>query len=213
VADPASPVHGAAAADVTVVDGWVTLRADPARRDPAAAIIARAGGQPIEAQASTKPGTEKQQYAFHSFGAVFAEVHVDADLGTLRVARIVGVYDVGQVLNAKTARSQLMGGLVWGVSTALHEEGQLDTATGRFVNGNFAEYHVPVNADIGDLDVQFVGPPDLHFNPLGVRGIGEIGITGVPAAIANAVYHATGVRVRDLPITLDKLMSPPHTMV
>ncbi|MBN3858620.1 xanthine dehydrogenase family protein molybdopterin-binding subunit [Paraburkholderia sp. Ac-20340] len=213
VADPASPVHGAAPADVTVIDAWVTLRADPSRRDPAAAIIARAGGQPIEAQASTKPGAEKQQYAFHSFGAVFAEVHVDADLGTLRVARIVGVYDVGQVLNAKTARSQLMGGMVWGISTVLHEEGLLDTATGRFVNGNFADYHVPVNADIGDLDVQFVGAPDLHFNPLGVRGIGEIGITGVPAAIANAVYHATGVRVRDLPITLDKVMSPPHTMV
>ncbi|MBB3260906.1 xanthine dehydrogenase YagR molybdenum-binding subunit [Paraburkholderia bannensis] len=212
VADPASPVHGAASADVAVVDGWVVLRADATRRDPAAAIIARAGGQPIEAQATAKPGAEKQQFAFHSFGAVFAEVHVDADLGTLRVARIVGAYDVGQVLNAKTARSQLLGGMVWGVSTALHEHGQLDTRTGRFANGNFADYHVPVNADIGDLDVLFVGPPDLRFNALGVRGIGEIGITGVPAAIANAVYHATGVRVRDLPITLDKVMLPAHTM-
>ncbi|HEV3428564.1 MAG TPA: xanthine dehydrogenase family protein molybdopterin-binding subunit [Paraburkholderia sp.] len=207
VADRASPVYGATPADVTVADGWVVLRADTSRRDPAAAIIARAGGQPIEAQASAKPGAEKQQYAFHSFGAVFAEVHVDAELGTLRVARIVGVYDVGQVLNAKTARSQLMGGMVWGISTALQEEGLLDTRTGRFVNGNFAEYHVPVNADIGDLDVLFVGAPDLRFNALGVRGIGEIGITGVPAAIANAVYHATGVRVRDLPITLDKVMT------
>jgi xanthine dehydrogenase YagR molybdenum-binding subunit len=101
----------------------------------------------------------------------------------------------------------LMGGMVWGISTALQEEGLLDTRTGRFVNGNFAEYHVPVNADIGDLDVLFVGAPDLRFNALGVRGIGEIGITGVPAAIANAVYHATGVRVRDLPITLDKVMT------
>ncbi|WP_321846199.1 xanthine dehydrogenase family protein molybdopterin-binding subunit [Paraburkholderia bannensis] len=208
VADPASPVHGAAATDVTVADGWVVLRADTSRRDPAAAIIARAGGQPIEAQATAKPGAEKQQYAFHSFGAVFVEVHVDADLGTLRVARIVGAYDVGQVLNAKTARSQLMGGMVWGVSTALHEQGLLDTRSGRFANANFAEYHVPVNADIGDLDVLFVGQPDLRFNALGVRGIGEIGITGVPAAIANAVYHATGVRVRDLPITLDKVMTP-----
>ncbi|WP_321887974.1 xanthine dehydrogenase family protein molybdopterin-binding subunit [Paraburkholderia bannensis] len=208
VADPASPVHGAAATDVTVVDGWVVLRAETSRRDPAAAIIARAGGQPIEAQATAKPGAEKQQYAFHSFGAVFVEVHVDADLGTLRVARIVGAYDVGQVLNAKTARSQLMGGMVWGVSTALHEQGLLDTRAGRFANANFAEYHVPVNADIGDLDVLFVGQPDLRFNALGVRGIGEIGITGVPAAIANAVYHATGVRVRDLPITLDKVMTP-----
>lgn len=212
IADPASPVHGATPADVTVADGWVVLNGDASRRDPAAAIIARAGGKPIEARASEKPGAERQQYAFHSFGAVFAEVHVDAELGTLRVARIVGVYDVGQVLNEKTARSQLMGGMVWGVGTALHENGLLDTRMGRFVNCNFADYHVPVNADIGDLDVLFVGAPDLRFNPLGVRGICEIGITGVPAAIANAVYHATGVRVRDLPITLDKVMLPRHTL-
>lgn len=212
IADPASPVHGAASNDVTVADGWVVSMRDTSRRDPAAAIIARAGGKPIEAQASEKPGQERQQYAFHSFGAVFAEVHVDAELGTLRVARIVGAYDVGQVLNEKTARSQLMGGMVWGVGTALHENGLLDTRMGRFANGNLADYHVPVNADIGDLDVLFVGPPDLRFNPLGVRGIGEIGITGVPAAIANAVYHATGVRVRDLPITLDKVMLPRHAL-
>ncbi|CAB3796584.1 Aldehyde oxidoreductase molybdenum-binding subunit PaoC [Paraburkholderia caffeinitolerans] len=210
IADPASPVHGAASSEVTVTDGWVVSTGDAARRDPAAAIIARAGGKPIEAQATEKPGAERQQYAFHSFGAVFAEVHVDAELGTVRVARIVGAYDVGQVLNEKTARNQLMGGMVWGVSTALHEDAQLDARTGRFANGNLADYHVPVNADIADLDVLFVGTPDLRFNPLGVRGIGEIGITGVPAAIANAVYHATGVRVRDLPITLDKLMLPRH---
>ncbi|WP_322008245.1 xanthine dehydrogenase family protein molybdopterin-binding subunit [Paraburkholderia tropica] len=210
VADRASPVYGAAPAEVTVSDGWVVLRSDPSRRDPAAAIVARAGGQPIDAQATAKPGDERRQYAFHSFGAVFAEVHVDAELGTVRVTRIVGAYDVGQVLNEKTARSQLMGGMVWGVSTALHEDGRLDTRTGRFANGNFAQYHVPVNADIGALDVLFVGQPDLRFNAVGVRGIGEIGITGVPAAIANAVYHATGVRVRDLPITLDKLMLPQH---
>jgi xanthine dehydrogenase YagR molybdenum-binding subunit len=195
------------------VDGWVVSRTDTSRRDPAAAVLARAGGKPIEAVATTKPGSERQQYAFHSFGAVFAEVHVDADLGTIRVARIVGVYDVGSLLNEKTARSQLMGGMVWGVATALEEEGLLDARFGRVVNANFAEYHVPVNADIGELDVQFVGPPDTRFNPLGVRGIGEIGITGVPAAIANAVYHATGVRVRDLPITLDKVVPRMNTTV
>ena len=205
-ADRGSPVYGLAAEDVTVRDGWVVSRSDTSRRDPAAAVIARAGGQPVEAQVGTKPGAERQHYAFHSFGAVFAEVHVDAELGTIRVARIVGAYDVGRVLNEKTARSQLMGGMVWGVSTALHEEGLLDTRVGRIANSNFAEYHVPVNADIGELDVLFVGEPDLRFNALGVRGIGEIGITGVPAAIANAVYHATGVRVRDLPITLDKVV-------
>jgi len=206
IADHASPLYGSAAQSVTVQDGWVVSTADASRRDPAAAILARAGGKPVEATATTKPGSEREQYAFHSFGAVFAEVHVDADLGTLHVARIVGVYDVGRLLNEKTATSQLMGGMVWGIGTALEEEGQLDPRFGRVLNGNLAEYHVPVNADIGELEVLFVGPPDTHFNPVGVRGIGEIGITGVPAAIANAVYHATGVRVRDLPITLDKVM-------
>jgi xanthine dehydrogenase YagR molybdenum-binding subunit len=205
-ADRGSPVYGLAVEDVTVQDGWVVSRSDTSRRDPAAAVIARAGGQPVEALVAARPGAEKQQYALHSFGAVFAEVHVDPDLGTIRVARIVGAYDVGRVLNEKTARSQLMGGMVWGVGTALQEEGLLDTRIGRIANNNLAEYHVPVNADIGELDVLFVGEPDLRFNPLGVRGIGEIGITGVPAAIANAVYHATGVRVRDLPVTLDKVM-------
>jgi xanthine dehydrogenase YagR molybdenum-binding subunit len=208
IADKGSPLFGAAAEDVTVEDGWVTSRRDSSRRDPAAAIIARAGGQPIEAQSTTKPGEEKARYSFHSFGAVFAEVHVDAELGTIRVARIVGVYSVGRLLNAKTARSQLMGGIVWGVGTALEEGTQLDLRHGRFTNANLAEYHVPVNADIHDIDITFVDENDQHFNPLGIRGIGEIGITGVPAAIANAVYHATGVRVRDLPITLDKVMGP-----
>ncbi|KVG61371.1 xanthine dehydrogenase family protein molybdopterin-binding subunit [Burkholderia pseudomultivorans] len=205
IADAGSPLHGAAPDDVTVDGGWVMLRADPSRRDPAAAVIARAGGRPIDAQATTKPGDEKARYAFHSFGAVFAEVHVDAALGTIRVPRIVGVYSVGSLLNAKTARSQLIGGIVWGLGTALEEGSRLDVRHGRFTNANLAEYHVPVNADIGELDVSFVDERDTHFNPLGIRGIGEIGITGVPAAIANAVYHATGVRVRDLPITLDKL--------
>lgn len=128
------------------------------------------------------------------------------DLGTIRVPRVVGVYDVGRVLNQKTARTQLMGGIVWGVGAALQEETSLDVRYGRFTNANLAEYHVPVNADIGSLDITFLDQPDPYINSLGVRGIGEIGITGVPAAIANAVYHATGVRVRDLPVTLDKVM-------
>ncbi|MFP3566327.1 xanthine dehydrogenase family protein molybdopterin-binding subunit [Paraburkholderia sp. SIMBA_030] len=207
LADTASPVHGIAPDDITVENGWVVSRSQPARRDPAAAIIARAGGKPIEATATAKPGDEEQKYSLHSFGAVFVEVHVDADLGTIRVPRVVAVYDVGRVLNQKTARSQLMGGIVWGVGAALQEETSLDVRYGRFTNANLAEYHVPVNADIGSLDITFLDRPDPHINSLGVRGIGEIGITGVPAAIANAVYHATGVRVRDLPVTLDKVMS------
>lgn len=205
-ADAGSPVHGMSAADVIVVDGWVVARNDPSRRDPAAAVIARAGGHPIEGHATAKRGEEAQRYAFHSFGAVFAEVHVDAALGTIRVPRIVAVYDVGRLLNEKTGKSQLMGGIVWGIGAALEEASELDPRYGRFVNANLAEYHVPVNADIGTIDVSVLDVPDPHINALGARGIGEIGITGVPAAIANAVYHATGVRVRDLPITLDKVL-------
>ncbi|WP_175941080.1 xanthine dehydrogenase family protein molybdopterin-binding subunit [Caballeronia sp. BCC1704] len=206
IADRGSPVAGLSRDDVTVSNGWVVSRSNPDKRDPAAAVIARNGGKPIEAIATTKPGDEKKEYAFHSFGAVFAEVHVDAELGTIRVPRIVGVYDVGNLLNEKTAHSQLMGGIVWGVGSALMEKSDLDPRYGRYTNANLAEYHVPVNADIGQIDIAFVGKPDPFINPLGVRGIGEIGITGVAGAIGNAVYHATGVRVRDLPITLDKVM-------
>ncbi|HEY3596276.1 MAG TPA: xanthine dehydrogenase family protein molybdopterin-binding subunit, partial [Paraburkholderia sp.] len=206
LADNASPLFGTALADVTVDDGWVVSRADPTKRDPAAAVLARAGGQPIEAVVSVKSGDERQRYSFHSFGAVFAEVHVDADLGTIRVARITAVYGVGRLLNQKTAHSQLMGGLVWGIGAALEEETLLDLRYGRFTNANLAEYHVPVNADVNTLDVVVLDEVDPYINSLGVKGIGEIGITGVPAAIANAVYHATGVRVRNLPITLDKVM-------
>lgn len=142
---------------------------------------------------------------------MFAEVHVDADLGVIRVPRIVGVYDVGTLLNAKTAHSQLMGGIVWGVGSALFEKSEMDARYGRYTNANLAEYHVPVNADIGTLDIAFVEAPDPLINSLGARGIGEIGITGVAGALGNAVYHATGVRVRDLPITLDKVLPPTMT--
>ncbi|MEZ2353268.1 xanthine dehydrogenase family protein molybdopterin-binding subunit [Caballeronia sp. RCC_10] len=207
IADRGSPVAGLAQEDVTVSNGWVVSVSAPDKRDPAAAVIARNGGKPIEAIATARPGEEKKQYSFHSFGAVFAEVHVDADLGTIRVPRIVGVYDVGTLINEKTAHSQLMGGIVWGVGSALLEKSDLDVRYGRYTNANLAEYHVPVNADIGLLDISFVGQPDPHINPLGARGIGEIGITGVAGALANAVYHATGVRVRDLPLTLDKVMA------
>jgi xanthine dehydrogenase YagR molybdenum-binding subunit len=153
------------------------------------------------------PGDEAERYAMYAFGAQFAEVRVDADLGQLRVTRLVGVFDVGRVLNAKTARSQLLGGMVGGIGMALHEHTVMDDRLGRFVNANLADYHVPVNADVPAIDVAWIeGAADPYANPLGVKGIGELGITGTAAAIANAVYHATGRRIRDLPITLDRLL-------
>ena len=124
----------------------------------------------------------------------------------VRVSRMVGVFDIGRALNAKLARSQLMGGMVWGIGMALHEQTVMDERLGRVVNNNLAEYHVPVNADVPAIEVAWIEGADPHANPIGVKGIGEIGITGAAAAVANAVYHATGRRVRDLPITLDKLL-------
>jgi xanthine dehydrogenase YagR molybdenum-binding subunit len=137
---------------------------------------------------------------------VFAEVHVDEDLGTVKVTRVVSAIAGGRVLNPKTARSQILGGIVWGIGMALEEESVLDHAFGRFMTHNLADYHVPVNADVHAIDVIFVEERDDIVNPLGAKGLGEIGIVGVAAAIANAVHHATGTRVRDLPITLDTLL-------
>jgi xanthine dehydrogenase YagR molybdenum-binding subunit len=142
----------------------------------------------------------------HSFGAVFAEVRVDPDLGEIRIPRVVAAYGVGRVLNEKTARSQLIGGIIYGISMATHEHTAIDPHTGRYLNADLSEYLVPVNRDIGDVDVLFVDEVDPHVDPIGVKGIGEIGTTGVAAAIANAAFHATGVRVRDLPIRLDTLV-------
>jgi xanthine dehydrogenase YagR molybdenum-binding subunit len=205
VADEASPLHAAAPSNVTVDGGWLAVRDAPARRETIAALAGRAG-RPLEAIAEVKPGSESERYGLHSFGAVFAEVHVDPDLGVIRVPRIVAAYDIGRPLNAKTAKSQVQGGIVWGVSFALLEDARMDPRNGRIVNANLAEYHVPVNADIQTIDVTFVDHPDFAFNPLGIRGIGEIGITGVPAALSNAIHHATGRRLRELPMTLDKLL-------
>jgi xanthine dehydrogenase YagR molybdenum-binding subunit len=190
---------------VVIEDGAIGRRGEQ-RREPAVATLARTGNQSVEAEGAAKPGDEKKQYSMHSFGAVFAEVQVDPELGIIRVPRVVARYDVGRLLNAKTGRSQLLGGIVMGIGMALMEESVLDERYGRIVNANLAEYHVPTNADVGMIDVGVVDDADPYIDALGARGIGEIGITGVAAAIANAVYHATGVRVRDLPITLDKLL-------
>jgi xanthine dehydrogenase YagR molybdenum-binding subunit len=207
VADRASPLFGADPADVHGVDGRLCPRRDEARGEPYGEILRRKKLSQIEARGDAQPGPEKDQYSMHSFGAVFAEVRVDPSLGTVRLNRFAGVYGVGRLLNEKTARSQLLGGVVYGVGMALMEATVPDLRTGRIVNADLAEYHVPVNLDIPDIGVSTVEEHDPYVNPLGVKGIGEIGITGVAAAIANAVYHATGVRVRDLPITLDKLLT------
>ena len=204
VADERSFAYRSDPAQIGIEDGF--LRTPAARGESVAAMLARAGGQPVEVLAGAAPGEEREKFTMQGFGATFAEVRVDAELGTVRVARVTGVYGLGTILNAKLAHSQLMGGIVWGVGMALLEESMRDARDGRIVNGNLAEYHVPVNADIGKIDIAFVPESDPHINALGVKGIGEIGITGVPAAIANAVFNATGKRVRELPITLDKLL-------
>jgi xanthine dehydrogenase YagR molybdenum-binding subunit len=154
-----------------------------------------------------KPTTfaDDGSYAHNTHSAVFAEVKVDEQLDVIRVTRVVSAVAAGRILNPKTASNQITGGIVWGIGMALHEETLVDHTFGRIMNANIAEYHVPVNADVHDIKVIFVDEPDDIVNPLGIKGLGEIGIVGVAAAIANAVYHATGKRVRDLPITLDKL--------
>jgi xanthine dehydrogenase YagR molybdenum-binding subunit len=148
----------------------------------------------------------QRNYAFNSHSAVFVEVKVDEDLGTVQVSRVVSAVAAGRILNPKTARSQILGGVVWGIGMALQEDSVLDHQFGRFINHDLAGYHVPVHADIPEIEVLFVEEQDTVVNPLGVKGVGEIGLVGVAAAIANAVYHATGKRVRELPITLDKLL-------
>ena len=206
--DAHSPLHGTAPDDLDLRDGFVVRKTDAGKREPIAAVVGRMEGGAIESLQNAEPDADaKKRYSMHSFGAVFAEVRVDADLGVIRVARIVAAYGVGKLLNAKTGRSQLQGGIVWGIGMALLEEALRDLPTGRIVNANLAEYHVPVNADVPTIDVITVDEKDEHIGPLGAKGIGEIGITGVAAAIANAVYHATGKRVRDLPITLDKILA------
>jgi xanthine dehydrogenase YagR molybdenum-binding subunit len=206
IADPDSPLHGAASDDVVIEDGWLRARSGSGKRDNVAVLLSRLGGAPVVADGSSKAGDEEKQFSMNSFGAVFAEVHVDRDLGIVRVPRIVGRFGAGRIINAKTAHSQLLGGVVWGLGMALTEESVLDPRSGRFVNGNLAEYHVMVNADIADIDLAFVDEVDPHVNSLGAKGLGEVSMTGVTGAVANAIYNATGRRIRDLPITLDKLI-------
>jgi len=161
----------------------------------------------LEAAGEVGENPEAQRFAMHAYGAQFAEVRANIDTGEVRIPRLLGVFAVGRIINAKTARSQLLGGMTMGLSMALHEESVLDPRFGDYVNHDFAEYHIATNADVGTVDVTWIDEDDPHVSLMGAKGIGEIGIVGTAAAIANAVYHATSIRIRDLPITLDKLLS------
>jgi xanthine dehydrogenase YagR molybdenum-binding subunit len=187
--------------------GWAVVQACRALRE----LVAEAGELPPEglhASASTAEVVKarRQDLSRHAFGAQFAEVRVDAVTGEVRVPRMVGVFAAGRIVNPLTARSQLVGGMTMGLSMALHEESVIDARFGDYVNHDLADYHVAGNADVGEIDVSFVEEDDPHLNPMGTKGIGEIGIVGTAAAIANAVHHATGLRIRDLPIRLDRLL-------
>jgi xanthine dehydrogenase YagR molybdenum-binding subunit len=201
---PNSPLAETKPDDVVLADGKLMAKQDPSQAVSIADIMRHGKIDRIEHEAS-EGSNDDGKYARFAHSAIFAEVKVDEQLGLIRVTRIVNAVAAGRILNTKTARSQIMGGVVWGIGMALHEETLIDHRFGRMMNANIAEYHVPVNADVHDIEVIFVDEPDQIINPLGIKGVGEIGLVGTAAAIANAIYHATGKRVRDLPITLDKL--------
>lgn len=204
--DPQSPLYRLKPEELAVADAALFAVAAPARRETWAALLQRKRQPALEGEAEVKPDPAAGAYAVQSFGAQFSEVRVDPDTGEVRVARHVSVLDIGQVLNPKTAQSQGYGGVVMGIGMALCEQTVYDGRSGRPLNGNLAGYLVPTSADIGEVQVHFVGPPDPRVGEMGARGVGELVLAGVAPAIANAVYHATGVRVRELPITADKLM-------
>jgi xanthine dehydrogenase YagR molybdenum-binding subunit len=205
--DATSPLHGLPAEKVVSRDGSLVAVDDKTRAESFGAILRRNKVAQLEGQAKNDPNELASKFSMHSFGAQFAEVRVDPELGSIRVSRFVTVVGAGKIINMKTARSQLNGGVIGGIGMALLEETLMDTKYGRVINADLAEYHVPVHADIPVIETVFLDEDDFSINPIGAKGIGEISIVGVAAALANAVYHATGVRVRDLPITLDKVLT------
>jgi xanthine dehydrogenase YagR molybdenum-binding subunit len=202
-----SPFAKADAADVIFANGSLSLKDQPHVYYTLEEVMKMSGVNYVDADVTSLPNMLKQKkYSRYTHSAVFVEVAVDEDLGTVHVNRVVSAVAAGRIINTKTSRSQVLGGIVWGIGMALHEDSVLDSRIARFMNHDLAEYHVPVNADIKDIDIIFVEENDEVVNPLGAKGLGEIGIVGVAAAISNAIYHATGKRVRDLPIQLDKLL-------
>lgn len=201
---PASPFTGAGIDDVAFSNGSMRLKRPPYSAVELERIVEVSGA--LDAEVRVEPGEQRKNWATGTHSAVFVEVRVDEALGTVKVRRVVSAVAAGRVVNPKTAGNQIVGGVVWGIGQALHEETLIDHRLGRYMNHNLAEYHLPVNADIPEIDVIFVEEHDSVVNDLGSKGVGEIGIVGVAAAVANAIYHATGKRVRELPITLDKLL-------
>jgi len=228
MADGKSKLSGANPADIEYSNARFYVKSDTSKSDDYTEILKRNNKVMIEACATSVPqnggglggnfapcateqfGAEEdadaKKYSFHSFGAQFAEVLIDEDLGTIRVSRFTSVQDVGRILNEKTARSQIIGGVIYGLGQTLMEETLYDDRFGNPIQRHLGDYHVPVQLDVPQIDVYFIGKPDPHISPIGARGIGEIGITGVAAAVANAVFNATGKRLRDLPLTPDKLL-------
>ena len=206
--DRRSPLFGAGNAGVIARSGRLHGRDDEARSESYADILERAGLKEIEGRGKGAIDPAAQSiYAMHAHGAVFAEVKVDPELGQIRATRMVGAFAAGRIINPRLVQSQLNGGMIWGLSFALHEEAIMDRRSGRTLNANLAEYHIPVNADVPPLEVITVDEHDAHVNALGIKGVGEIGITGSAGAIANAVWHATGIRVRRFPIKIEALLA------
>lgn len=204
--DEASPLHGVAPDAITPSGGRLHLADNPAVGEDYAAILRRAGLTGVTGTAHAKPGLERMRYAFYSFGAAFAEVRVDSETGVVRVARLCGVYDCGRLINPRTARSQLVGGMIFGLGAALTEETVFDPVNGLPVIRNLADYHLPACADAPEITIEVLNIPDPHIGELGAHGVGEMGTNGVPPAIGNAIFNACGVRLRSLPYTLDKLI-------
>jgi len=201
-----SPLKGAVAPHVEMLDGRLRLKADASKSVRISDLMRRNGLTEITETFESKPSEERRKYSTMAHGAQFVEVKVDPDLGQVRVTRVIEVTACGKIINPKASHSQEIGGVVWGIGMALQEATEIDHRYGRIMNPNLQHYHVPVNADVHEIETMFVEEDDTVVNPLGVKGMGELGMVGIPAAIANAVFHATGRRVRELPITPDKLL-------
>ncbi|MDP1986924.1 molybdopterin cofactor-binding domain-containing protein, partial [Phenylobacterium sp.] len=202
--DPNSPLYGDDPELVTFGGGNIAVdnRAEPLDR-----LVARAAPDGVYVEGSITPAADARDYSQHTYGAHFAEVGVDPDTGEVRLRRMFGVFAAGRILNAKTAMSQITGGMIWGVGTALHEYNEVDPRYGSFIAQDLAGYHVPAHADIADLSAMFLDEVDDKANPMGIKGVGELGIAGAGAAIANAVYNACGARIREYPLKPEKVLA------